>query len=231
LRILGLSRSKGTVGSPRNPPHRFLTLLLMELVLIGTYPLTVQPGATFDWFRLLAVFIFVAVLYAALGRGRITLVAFLFGAPAIAIHLAYIADHIQILERVAVALGILFLGTIAGFFIWTILSEPTVTSDTLAGAVAAYFLIGITFGLGYGLLEQVSPGSFRDTLRAGRLVHPAEFIFFSFVTLTTVGYGDVIPWSGQARSLVILESVLGIMYPAVLIGRLIGLHISRRLSS
>ena len=203
----------------------------MELVLIVTYPFTIEPGVTFDWFRFLALLIFVSVLYAALGRGHVTVVAFLFGAPAIAIHLAYIAGHLQFLERTAVVLGILFLGIVAGFFVWAVLSEPTVTGDTLAGAVAAYLLIGITFGLGYGLLEQISPGSFRDTLRAGRLVHPAEFIFFSFVTLTTVGYGDIIPWSGHARSLVILESVLGIMYPAVLIGRLIGLHISRRVNS
>jgi hypothetical protein len=51
------------------------------------------------------------------------------------------------------------------------------------------------------------------------------------VTLTTVGYGDIVPWGAHARSLVILESVTGIMYPAVLIGRLIGLHSSRRTGS
>jgi voltage-gated potassium channel Kch len=53
---------------------------------------------------------------------------------------------------------------------------------------------------------------------------PSELTFFSFVTLTTVGYGDIIPWSPHARSLAMLEAVTGIMYPAVLIGRLVGLH-------
>ncbi len=124
--------------------------------------------------------------------------------------------------------GIVFLGFVTTVFIRTVLSDATVTADTLAGAVSVYLLVGIIYGLAYGLIEQLTPGAFRDTVQPGRVLHPSEFIFFSFVTLTTVGYGDIIPWGGHARSLVILEAVTGIMYPAVLIGRLIGLHISRR---
>jgi voltage-gated potassium channel len=203
----------------------------MELVLILAYPFTLGIGSRFDWFRMLAILVFVAALYAALGRGRVTLVAFLLGAPAIVIRLLNAAGHLLPLETAAVIQGIVFLGFVTAAFIWTVLSDASVTADTLAGAVAAYLLIGITYGLAYGVIEQLMPGSFRDTVEAGRHLHPSEFMFFSFVTLTTLGYGDIIPWSGHARSLVILEAVTGIMYPAVLIGRLIGLHISRRANS
>jgi voltage-gated potassium channel len=202
--------------------------LIMELVLILSYPFTLEIGLRFDWFRLLAVLIFAAALYAALGRGRVTLIAFLLGTPAIVIHVANVAGHVLALQTASMILAIVFLVFVTRVFIWTVMTDATVTADTLVGAVAAYLLIGITYGLGYGLLEQLIPGSFRDTVQPGRTLHPAEFIFFSFVTLTTVGYGDIIPWGGHARSLVILESVTGIMYPAVFIGRLIGLHISRR---
>jgi hypothetical protein len=58
-----------------------------------------------------------------------------------------------------------------------------------------------------------------------RAIQPPELIFFSFVTLTTVGYGDVVPMHGLAKSLTVLESITGVMYPAVLVGRLIGLHV------
>jgi voltage-gated potassium channel len=223
--------SKPTATAPRKPPHRFLILLIMELVLILAYPFTLGIGSSFDWFRLLAVLIFVAALYAALGRGRVTLVAFLLGLPAILIHLANVAGRVLAFQTASVILAIIFLVFVTRAFIWTVMTDATVTTDTLVGAVAAYLLIGITYGLGYGLLEKLIPGSFRNTVQPGRAMHSAEFIFFSFVTLTTVGYGDIIPWSGHARSLVILESVTGIMYPAVLIGRLIGLHISRRSST
>lgn len=200
----------------------------MELVLILSYPFTIDTGSRIDLFRLLAVLVFVAALYAALGRGRITWIAFLLGIPPIVVHSANAAGYLGRLELPVLCLGIVFLAFVTVVFIWAVLSDKAVTADTLAGAVAAYLLIGLTYGLAYGLLEQLVPGSFRDTIEIGRVLRPPEFIFFSYVTLTTVGYGDIIPWGGHARSLVILEAVTGIMYPAVLIGRLIGLHISRR---
>src|SRR5664279_4603587 len=203
----------------------------MELVLILAYPFTLETGTRFDWFRLLAVMIFVASLYAALGRGRVTVAAFLLGTPAIAIHLANVSGYLLKMQTLAIVLGVVFLCFVSVVFIRTVLTDPSVTGDTLAGAIAAYLLIGITYGLAYGVIEHWMPGSFRDTVQLGKALHPSEFIFFSFVTLTTVGYGDIIPWSAHARSITILESVTGIMYPAVLIGRLIGLHISRRTSS
>ena len=203
----------------------------MELLLILIYPFTLGVGSRYDWFRLLAVMVFIAALYAALGRGRVTLVAFLLGTPAIVIHLANVAGHLQTLASASATLGVIFLAFVTVVFVWTVLSDPKVTGDTLAGAIAAYLLVGITYGLAYGLVATWSPGAFRNTIEPGRVIHPGDLIFFSFITLTTVGYGDIIPLDGQARSLVILESVTGIMYPAVLIGRLIGLHISRRVES
>ena len=87
-----------TITKPHKPPHRFLTLLIMELVLILSYPFTLGVGTRFDWFRLLAVLVFTAALYAALGRGRVTLIAFLLGTPAIVIHLANVAGHLLVLQ-------------------------------------------------------------------------------------------------------------------------------------
>ncbi len=184
-----------------------------------------------EMFRLLAVLVFCAALYAVLGRGRVTVVAFVLGVPAIVIHIANAAHYLLPLQLIALVLGVAFLAFVTAVFIWTVVSAPSVTGDTLAGAVAAYLLVGITYGLAYGLIAAVSPDSFRDTVQPGRVLRPSEFIFFSFVTLTTVGYGDIVPWGAHARSLVILEAVSGIMYPAVLIGRLIGLHSSRRSGS
>lgn len=227
----GSAHSKGRVSAPRTPPHRFLTLLSMELLVILAYPFTLEVGSRYDWFRLLVVMVLIAALYAALGRGRVTLVAFLLGTPAIVIRVANFGGHFQTLATTAVTLEIIFLGFVTVVFIWTVLSHPKVTADTLAGAIAAYLLVGITYGLAYGLIAQLSPSSFRSTVEPWRVIHPPDLFFFSFVTLTTVGYGDIIPWGDHARSLVILESVTGIMYTAVLIGRLVGLHIGRRVES
>ena len=208
--------------------HRFLFLLITELVLILGFPFAASGGQHVAFFRVLAVLIFAAALYAVLGRGPITLIAYVLGLPAIVVHLANTAGYLPALHWFSLFLGLMFLVFVTSVFIWTIISDPSVTTDTLAGAVSAYLLVGITYGLAYGLIESLSPGSFRDTIQPGKVLAPPEFIFFSFVTLTTVGYGDIVPWGAHARSLVILESVTGIMYPAVLIARLIGLHASKR---
>jgi len=212
----------------RKLPHHFTALLLAELAFILGYPFVIETAAHDELFRLLAVLIFCASLYAVLGRGRITLAAFLLGIPAIVIHLANVFGYLLSWEVATLALGVLFLGYVTTIFIWAIVQNPSVTTDTLAGAVSAYMLVGITYGLAYGMIEQLQPGSFRDTVQPGKHLMPSELIFFSFVTLTTVGYGDIIPWGPHARSLAILEAVTGIMYPAVLIGRLVGLHGRKR---
>ena len=223
-----LASSIKTVTAPRKPPHRFLFLLITELALILGYPFTEGTAFRAEMFRLFAVLVFSAALYAVLGRGRVTVVAFLLGVPAIVIHIANAAGFFLPLQMASLVLGVLYLAFVTAVFIWAIVSAPSVTGDTLAGAVAAYLLVGITYGLAYEADRDLIPGSFRDTVQPGVVLTPGQYIFFSFVTLTTLGYGDIVPWAAHARSLVILESVSGIMYPAVLIGRLIGSQIERR---
>ncbi len=214
----------------RRQLHPYAVLLLAELGLILIYPFLATTSFGDEVFRLLAVIVFLTALYAVKGRGRITLIALLLGAPAIVLRLANIAEHHEVVRLPDEISGLAFLIFITTVMVWTIVSNPSVTADTLAGAVSAYFLVGITFGLAYLLIESVLPGSFKDTIQPGKHFTPADFTFFSFVTLTTVGYGDIVPWGAHARALAIVESVLGIMYPAVLVSRLVGLHGSRRAS-
>ena len=215
----------------RKVPHHYITLLIAELIFILVYPFFIGTEFRDELFRLFAVLVFCAALYAVLGRGRVTALAFFLGLPAIGLHLLNVTGRFHFTHLPTLILGVVFLIYISGVFVWSIVSDPSVTTDTLAGAVSAYFLIGITFGLVYSLIEQLMPGSFKDTIQPGKNIHQSEFVFFSFVTLTTVGYGDIVPWGAHARSVAIVEAVIGIMYPAVLISRLVGMHGSKRDSS
>ena len=100
-----------------------------------------------------------------------------------------------------------------------------VTSHRLVGAVVAYLLVGLTWAYVYDWLEVVRPGSFHGSAGAAEGSYPT-LLYYSFVTLTTVGYGDVTPVSSAARALSNLESLLGILYPAVLIGRLLSMQVA-----
>ncbi|HSY13481.1 MAG TPA: ion channel [Verrucomicrobiae bacterium] len=219
---------KGAEIRERRRLHPYAVLLMSELGLILVYPFLASLPMGDEIFRLLAVIVFFTAIYAVAGRGRLTTIALILGAPAIVLRIVNIFHHRELVRIPDEVSGLVFLFFVTSVLVWSIVSNPSVTADTLAGAVSAYLLIGITFGLAYLLIESLVPGSFKDTVQPGKHFTPADFTFFSFVTLTTVGYGDIVPWGPHARSLAILESVLGIMYPAVLVSRLVGLHGRKR---
>jgi hypothetical protein len=109
-----------------------------------------------------------------------------------------------------------------------------VTIDTLSGALCVYLLMGIAWGSIYSLMYLQLPGAFHlpdggtSTHQSGIAVDvPFNLmVYYSFTTLTTVGYGDVLPLTDGSRTAAMLEAVLGHFYLAVLVARLVGLHIA-----
>jgi|SRR5215469_8719955 len=95
-----------------------------------------------------------------------------------------------------------------------------VDAEHLYAALSAYLLAGIYFGLFYWVLEQVSPGTFTAT----RQFSKTSALYFSFVTLATLGYGDITPSADVARGLAIVEGVGGQLFLAVLVARLVSLY-------
>ncbi len=109
-----------------------------------------------------------------------------------------------------------------------------VTPDRVRGAVAAYLLLAITWSLLYQLIELRIPGSFNlppsNTFAGAR--DPQHYLtYFSFVTLTTLGYGDITPAHPTARMFVIIEALMGQLYPATMLARLVSLEITGRKSA
>ena len=101
-----------------------------------------------------------------------------------------------------------------------------VTLDKIYGAVSVYLLIGIAWGSLYVLIDAIAPGSFQiseNVLPADGSGLP-DYFYFSFVTLTTLGYGDITPVSPFLRPLVVLEALSGVLYLAVLVARLVSLY-------
>lgn len=106
-----------------------------------------------------------------------------------------------------------------------IFREKEVTADLIMGAVCVYFFLGLMWGLVFSLLESLQPGSFQ--FGQGETVELSNFMYYSFVTQTTLGYGDITPITTPARSFSLLEAVIGQLYVAVLIARLVGVHITQ----
>ena len=121
---------------------------------------------------------------------------------------------------------VIFSSFTASIILWHVLREDKITSDTLFGAVCAYLLIGHTWTTLYMLLEVLHPGSFYvgTAQNPDHMVNISDLSYFSIVTLTTLGYGDITPVTSTARSFAALEALFGVMYNAILIARLVGLY-------
>jgi len=139
------------------------------------------------------------------------------------------------INAVPTALIVLFLG----FLVWRILKDivdvSRISSEKIYGAVSAFLLIGLTFAGIYGFIALLDHDAFAisDALRAeltgemGPSKH-GTFTYFSFVTMTSLGYGDISPVSSAACTFAWIQAVIGQLYLAIIVAALVGAHISNR---
>ncbi len=108
-----------------------------------------------------------------------------------------------------------------------IFNEETVTRQTISAAVAVYLLIALMWSFIYRLIENLYPASFAV---AHAKLEGAEniYLYFSLVTITTLGYGDITPTGSQALSLAVLEAITGQIYLVVVVAWFVGLYVSRK---
>jgi hypothetical protein len=113
----------------------------------------------------------------------------------------------------------------------SVFSPGEVTMPRVLGAIAIYLLVALLFASIYSTLLYAEPGAFRLPPDAMPEAVTARMLYFSFTTLTTTGYGDILPLHPMARSFSTLEAVIGQIYPATIIARLITQELSQRHSS
>ena len=120
---------------------------------------------------------------------------------------------------------LLVLGTLACFR--ALFGTGPIDKERIFASLSLYLLFGLIFALIFTVIEELLPGSFRYpvTLSPESVIRPLEQLtYFSYVTLATLGYGDIVPVSGPAKGLAILEAVLGQMYLVVVVARLVSLY-------
>jgi len=133
----------------------------------------------------------------------------------------------SVLDVTALALTAIWLCYAISIIVTHLFQTRDVTLDTILGAVVTYLLAAVAFGVVFQIIETRSPGSFSglpdDMGNRGEV--SSTMLYFSFVCITTMGYGDIVPISNLARPLAVLEGVFGQLYLAVMIARLVGLHL------
>jgi hypothetical protein len=127
-------------------------------------------------------------------------------------------------------LDLLFILFVTAVVIGNVMKKERVSSNKIFGAICGYLLLGVLWALIYGALELAFPGSFMGIAEQALAGSPHfaamdQFIYYSLVTLSTLGYGDITAVTHAARSLSSTEAIVGQLYMAILVARLIGLHI------
>ena len=211
---------------PRDPRSRYLYLLLWLVGYLLTSAVAEEAGGKLWLIDILFIGVLMATLRAVSRTPREFLTAVLLGGLAVAAALASIAFPEAHLLAARSLLGATFTGYLSVVILREVLRSGAVDVDKIFGAVCAYLLVGVCWAAIYSFVEQVRPGSLTlPPLAAGRATASRSelFLYFSFVTLATLGYGDILPTVPTTRVLAWMEAVFGQFYIAVLVARLVGL--------
>jgi hypothetical protein len=206
---------------------RFGILLVAMLAELTLAPFLVMATGTLTIARWAAAIVLVAALLVA-GSNRVAIALF---SAALIFHLASMVSETTVVGAAAETFRLLFLGYVLGLILWRVVRDRIVTLDTVAGAACAYFLLGVVWGDLFLLVDRWRPGSF--VIPPSWIVGPGRdlrsaLMYFSFATLTTLGYGDIHPTDPAAGSLCVAEAIIGQLYLAIMIARMVGLHTSQR---
>ena len=200
---------------------RFLYIAVAILLMMIVSPFIRYTGQIGHLLTaILAVMIPLTSLYALTADRNQTITIILLAAPLV------ILDALSVLlsNRVMMIAAYIFATALYLYIIVllvkTLLSQRKITADLIYCAISTYFLIGIMWSCVYVVIESISPGAFSG------VQDRSDLLYFSFVTLTTVGFGDITPQSIIAKRVAVIEAAMGGIYLAVIIAMLVGRYMT-----
>jgi len=142
---------------------------------------------------------------------------------------AFICAVVSIFTELTIFSYLMMIGAVIFFVVGITVSiyqvfvvRNGVNFNKIVGAVCIYIFLALLWTIFYDFLELLVPGSFSGTTFVLRHDHFNELLYFSFVTITTLGYGDITPVTPFAKALVIIEVIVGVFYIAILVAALVG---------
>ena len=207
--------------------RRFFILLVLILLTIVLTPFLDQFIETRVLMDIFLTTIFFAIIFAIRSKRTHGIIGSILVLPLIVStwSIYFIeSPHIGLLTRI---FGALFFAYAVIIILQIVVRSTEVTQETIFAAIVAYLLIALMWAFLYMTMELVIPGSFTRP-EASIRAETMHFEYFSFVTITTLGYGDITPLTNRASALVLLEALVGQIYLVVLVAWLVGMHVSRK---
>ncbi len=197
---------------------RYRVLLAVLVGLLAGYPYLERLPSGDAMLLAVTTAALAVALWVVRSSGRVVAIGVAFALPAALID--WLVDAPPGWVAASHAAETAFYALVVGVVARDVFGRSRVTADTLAGAVCVYLLLGLAWTSAYALLLGWQPEAL-SSLQSGRWT---ELLFFSFTTLSTTGYGDITPATQAARSLALLEYVVGVLYVAILVARLVSMY-------
>jgi voltage-gated potassium channel Kch len=213
------------------PKHGFLGLLVCLTSLLVIFPFFYKNPYAGVILSLFISAILIFSVYAFSRKRQSLIIALVLAVPTFLINWGKLFFPQLISPLIEVIFPILFFGYILSIIFIGIFKAKKVTTNLIFGSICIYLLIGLVWAFIYSLLEILSPGSFQADIPgfgeffSDRQSLTIRFVYFSYVTLTTLGYGDISPVTPPAQLIASLEAIAGQFYLAILVARLIGMHL------
>jgi hypothetical protein len=225
-----MTRKKRILGEGGRIHH---VLLALTILLIAVQPISSATSELFT--RGVFGLVILGSMAAVYGRRKLFTLGLLLGVPTVGL---IVADSSGVLGASSAAstaavvgegiLGIAMMIFVCVVMLGGIYRRPVVTAESVSASLTVYLFLGTIWASAYTLVEHLAPGAFYGLSDGGITLARRELFYYSFVTLTTLGYGDIGPVNEVARALVITEAVVGQLYLVVLVASLVGMFLSQK---
>ena len=215
-------------GSGRLGMRRFsaVELLIALALLFFCVPFVEEVKGGDIIVSILLSLVLISAVLAVSNRRRTLVIALLLAIPTVASRwINHFRPHL-LPPAIFLIGGLLLVAFVVVHLMRFVLRAPSVSLEVLCASVSAYLMLGLLWTIAYWLVSEINPTAFALNTTTGtkESMHGFNAFYFSFITLSTVGYGDITPVSKVARMLAALEAMTGLLYVAVLIARLVALY-------
>jgi len=206
--------------------HKFFCLFLYLLLALMVYPF-VKEGSHGDFvFRVIGGFGILLTIYAISLRRTLLVLGILLAVPAVWRNVAMVKASAGTVSMVAMIFSFGFDAFVVVMIFRAVFTRDQPTSETIFGALCIYLLLGFSFTSVYELVYALAPRAFYLDPLINLHAVPVrfDFLYFSFATITSVGAVGIIAVSAEARAVAMIEAILGVLYLAVFIARLVAAY-------
>jgi Ion channel len=199
----------------------YLFITLLAMIALGPF-IETQSGGILIRYLISSAVMLAAV--AAVGRSVLSFVVVLaLAAPALGLRWLSLDTGLSSLFDLALRFDAAVYAATIALLLRYVFDREVLTSDRLWGAAAAYLMIGVLWSFIYSIVDRALPQSFaiRGATEPMQMI---DVLYFSFSTLTTTGFGDIVPLTAAARTAATLEGIIGQLFLAILIARLVGVY-------